>query len=166
MAVGETLDFGIWLLVAALLLLALAAAVITVRRIVLEHGGGTVECALRWLSGSAGRSGTEGSAWRPGLASYHRDELYWYRALGVLLRPTSKFARRSLTVVSRRPVSASEAGVLGSGRAVVEIDTGPPGGSSSGPRGRVELAMTPEALTGFLAWLEASPPSSHLRDIA
>jgi hypothetical protein len=30
----------------------------------------------------------------------------------------------------------------------------------------VELAMTEEALTGFLAWLEASPPGSHLQDIA
>jgi hypothetical protein len=29
-----------------------------------------------------------------------------------------------------------------------------------------ELAMTEAALTGFLSWLEASPPSSHLKDIA
>jgi len=25
--------------------------------------------------------------------------------------------------------------------------------------------MTEEALTGFLAWLEASPPGSHLSDV-
>jgi hypothetical protein len=30
----------------------------------------------------------------------------------------------------------------------------------------VELAMTEEALTGFLSWLEASPPGSHLADMA
>ena len=33
-------------------------------------------------------------------------------------------------------------------------------------REHVELAMTEQALTGFLAWLEASPPGSHLQDIA
>jgi hypothetical protein len=26
--------------------------------------------------------------------------------------------------------------------------------------------MTEEALTGFLSWLEASPPGSHLADMA
>jgi uncharacterized protein DUF2550 len=148
--VGGTLDFIIWLLVAALLLLALAAAVIAIRRFLLERGGGTIECGLR-VPADAG-------AWRQGVASYHRDELHWYRALGILLRPTRTFARRSLSVLSRRPVSPTEARVLGPGRAVVEIDTG--------SAGKVELAMTPEALTGFLAWLEASPPSSHLEDIA
>ena len=147
---GGTLDFVIWLLVAVLLLLALAAAVIALRRFLLERGGGTVECGLRVRAG--------GGAWRPGVASYHRDELYWYRALGILLRPTRTFARRSLSVLSRRPASSAEAGVLGPGRAVVEIETG--------SAGKVELAMTPEALTGFLSWLEASPPSSHLEDIA
>src|SRR5262249_20735171 len=139
-----------WLLVAVLLLLALAAAVIAIRRFLLERGGGTVECGLRVPAGSG--------AWRPGVASYHRDELYWYRALGILLRPTRTFARRSLRILSRRPASSAEAGVLGPGRVVVEIDTG--------SAGKVELAMTAEALTGFLAWLEASPPSSHLEDIA
>ena len=145
-----TLDSLIWLLVAVLLLLVLAASAIAVRRYLLERGGGTIECALRSLPGGS---------WRHGVASYHRDELHWFRALGVRLRPTSKFTRRSLAVVSRRQVSASEAGVLGSGRAVVEISAGSPGSG-------VELAMTTEALTGFLAWLEASPPSSHLEDIA
>lgn len=145
-----TLDSLIWLLVAVLLLLVLAACAIAVRRFLLERGGGTIECALRPLPGGS---------WRHGVASYRRDELHWFRALGVRLRPASKFTRRSVTVVSRREISPSEAGVLGSGRAVVEISAGP-----AGPA--VELAMTTEALTGFLSWLEASPPSSHLEDIA
>lgn len=147
---GETLDFTVWLLVAVFLLLALAAAVIAVRRFLLERGGGTIECGLRVPAGSG--------PWRPGVASYRQDDLYWYRALGVLPRPTEKLARRSLRVLSRRPASPSEAGVLGPGRTVVEMHTG--------SAGKIELAMTPEALTGFLAWLEASPPSSHLGDIS
>ena len=147
---GE-LDYSIvWLLAAALLLAVLATAVIAVRRFLLERGGGSVDCALR---------GSEsGAAWLLGVASYHRDELYWYRVLGILPRPQQVFTRRSLRVVSRRPASPAEAGVLGPGRDVVEV--------AADQAGRVELAMTPEALTGFLAWLEASPPSSHLQDIA
>ena len=47
--------------------------------------------------------------------------------------------------------------VLGVGR-VVELSTG--------DSDNVELAMTEEALTGFLSWLEASPPGSHLADMA
>lgn len=147
---GETLDSLIWLLAAVLLLAALATAVIAVRRFLLERGGGTVECALRVPGGSG--------AWRSGVASYHRDELYWYRVLGLLPRPKWVFTRRTLRVVSRRPAEPAEARLLGPGRTVVEVATD--------AVGRVELAMTPEALTGFLAWLEASPPSSHLQDIA
>lgn len=155
-----TLDSLIWLLVAVLLLLVLAACAIAFRRFMLERGGGTIECALRPLPGGS---------WRHGVASYRRDELHWFRAIGVRLRPAAKFTRRSVTVVSRREVSASEAGVLGPGRAVVEISAGPPGAGSAGPGvsgPAVELGMTTEALTGFLSWLEASPPSSHLEDIA
>jgi hypothetical protein len=62
-------------------------------------------------------------------------------------------------VVSRRPADLAEAAALGADRLVVEVSTG------SGDA-RVELAMSEEALTGFLAWLEASPPGSHLADIA
>jgi len=31
------------------------------------------------------------------------------------------------------------------------------------PSGSLEVAMSPEALTGFLAWLEAAPPGQRLR---
>jgi hypothetical protein len=65
--------------------------------------------------------------------------------------------RRSLTVKSRRPSLAAEASVLGPERVVVELSTG--------ESDNVELAMTEEALTGFLSWLEASPPGSHLGDV-
>jgi hypothetical protein len=58
-------------------------------------------------------------------------------------------------ITSRRPVAESEAGVLDPAWIVVAVTTGPPGGPT-------ELAMSDEALTGLLAWLEASPPGSHL----
>jgi hypothetical protein len=149
--VGEGLAVdAVWLFVIILVLIVVAAAALAVRRYWLERGGGTVECGLRSLSGRGG--------WRLGVVSYQRDELYWYGALGVALRPERVFPRRSVEVTSRRRVEPSEATVLDPGWIVIEVKTGLPDGP-------VELAMTDQALTGLLAWLEASPPGSHLDDL-
>ncbi|HWG02305.1 MAG TPA: DUF2550 domain-containing protein [Trebonia sp.] len=147
---GGALTDAVWLFAAFLVLVVLAAAALATRRFLLERGGGTVDCGLRRPAGTG--------AWRLGVVSYHQDELHWFGALGVLLRPEQVFPRRSLTVVSRRPSSPSEATALGPDRIVIEI--------RSGASEHVELAMTDQALTGFLAWLEASPPGSHLEEIA
>lgn len=139
----------VWLLAALLLVLVLAASALATRRYLLERGGGTVDCGLR--------SPAARGAWRLGVASYRGDELRWYGALAVRFRPEHVFHRRSLSVLSRRASLPSEATALGPEHIVVQL-------KSDG--GEVELAMTQEALTGFLAWLEASPPGSHLQDIA
>ena len=165
-----------WLFAAFLIILILAAVGIAARRFLLERGGGTVECGLRL--------GPNGS-WRLGLASYQREELNWFGALGLTMRPDVVFPRRDLTVVSRRLPTEAEAASLGPGMIVVECQlgedsgqfgpapddggTGPAGGhgpaGGPGPGGTVELAMGEEALTGLLSWLEAAPPGSHL-DVA
>jgi hypothetical protein len=145
---------GIWIFAAFLILAVLAAAALATRRYLLERGGGTVECGLRRPAGQG--------AWRLGVASYQGDELCWYDALGVLLRPDHVLHRRSLTVLSRRPSLPSEAPTLGPQRVVIEVWTQ----AAESADEHVELAMTEEALTGVLAWLEASPPGSHLHDIA
>jgi hypothetical protein len=176
---GGTLALdAIWFFAAFLVLVMLAAVVLATRRFLLERGGGTVECGLRHPAGRGN--------WRLGVAAYQQDELCWYGALGVLLRPEQVFHRRSLTVLSRRPSLPSEANVLGAEHVVVELCTRPaadypdpaavatgrpgrpsdPAGSGESDEDHVELAMTEEALTGFLAWLEAAPPGSHLQDIA
>lgn len=137
----------IWILVVAFAAVAFAVASLGARRFLLERGGGTVECGMR----------RGGGPWRLGLASYQRDELHWYRALGVLPRPAVSLPRRSLRIVSRREPEPAEARALGASRVIVEL--------GADPSSHVELAMTEQALTGFLAWLEASPPGSHLQDI-
>jgi hypothetical protein len=167
-----------WLFAAFLVILTLAAVGIAARRFLLERGGGTVECGLR--------RGPDGS-WRLGLASYRPEELWWFGALGLTMRPDVVFPRRDLTVVSRRPPTEAEAASLGPGMIVVECRLGEdsgqfgpapgqasasgrgPGqasvsgpGGAPGPGGSVELALGEEALTGLLAWLEAAPPGSHL----
>ena len=159
---GVALD-AIWLFAGFLALIVLAAAVLAIRRYLLERGGGTIDCPLRRPAGRG--------SWRLGVVSYQRDELYWYDALGVLLRPEHVFQRRMLTVLSRRNALPSEASVLGPEHIVVEICTAPSADQYRDARvetadDHVELAMTEQALTGFLSWLEASPPGSHLEDIA
>ena len=148
---------AVWIFAAVLVLIVLAAAVLASRRYLLERSGGTVECALRIPVGSG--------TWRLGVLSYQHDSLSWHGALGVLLRPEREFHRRSLSVVSRRPAEPSETVTLGADRIVVEVHVKPAADEPASPSGElVELAMTDQALTGFLAWLEASPPGSHLGD--
>ncbi len=102
---AAALELGaVWILAALLALAVAAAAGIAIRRILLERGGGTVECGLR-------RSPEQ--SWRLGLAAYQPAELRWYDAFGVLLRPRAVFARRALSVESRRPADAWEAASLG-----------------------------------------------------
>ena len=136
------LDAG-WLLVVVLVVAIACATGIAVRRNLIERGGGSVECGLRL---------GPGRRWRLGLAAYQPDELRWYPVFGIWLRPGEVFARRALSVVSRRPADPVEMTSVGSGAVVVECDTG------QGAASRIELALSEDALTGFLAWLEAAPP--------
>jgi hypothetical protein len=135
-----------WLFAAFLIILILAAVGIAARRFLLERGGGTVECGLR--------RGPNGP-WRLGVASYQREELNWFGALGLTMRPDVVFPRRDLTVVSRRLPTDAEAASLGPGMVVVECKVGE-------DTGTIELALGEEALTGLLSWLEAAPPGFHL----
>jgi hypothetical protein len=143
------LDAG-WLLVIVLVLGLACATGIAVRRTLIEHGGGSVECGLR-------RAGDR--RWRLGLAAYQPDELRWYPVFGLRLRPGEFFARRALSVVSRRPADPVEVTSVGSGAVVVECATGKVVECATGKTAeRIELALSQDALTGFLAWLEAAPP--------
>jgi hypothetical protein len=141
-----------WILLLVLAVAALVAVVLASRRILLGRTGGTVECGLR---------GTEAAPWRLGLAAYKPDQLYWFSAFGLRLRPEEAFDRRSLSVLARRPAAPAEVVSIGAGTVVVRCQTEPREGgrgeNESAPR-TVELAMSEAALTGFLAWLESSPP--------
>jgi hypothetical protein len=129
---------------AFLLIIALGAIGLAIRRMLLDRGGGTVECGLR----------RPGGTWRLGVAAYEEDELRWYGAVGVLLTPEEVLARRTLSVASRREAYPAEAALLGPGMVVVTCTAG------ETPE-MLELAMAEDALTGFLAWLESAPPGSY-----
>src|SRR5213595_1583876 len=100
---SETLALdAAWIFAVFLVVVVLAAAAIAGRRMLLDHGGGTVECGLR----------RPGGTWRLGVAAYEEDELRWYDAVGVLLTPEEVLARQTLSVTSRREAYPSEATLL------------------------------------------------------
>jgi hypothetical protein len=127
-------------------LVLLALGLLVLRRRYITRGGGTFDCSLR-LSGSGPSRG--GKGWALGIARYAGDTLEWYRVFSYALRPKRVLGRRDLQVVDRRDPQGAEAFSLLSGAVVVRC---------VGAGGPVEFAMSPDTLTGFLSWVESSPP--------
>ena len=96
------------------------------------------------------------SGWRYGIGRYRGDQLAWYPLLGLRLGPSVVVDRIDLRIVDRRAPSPAEEPVMPPQAAVLRTRLGDED---------LELAMSAEVLTGFLAWLEAIPPgrAGHLR---
>jgi hypothetical protein len=122
---------------------------LVLRRRWLGRSGGTFEASLRLRSGPTASRG-----WSLGVGRYSGERLEWFRVFSVSLRPKRVYSRGELGVESRRTPSGAEAFALYSGHVVLGCRT------DSGP---IEIAMSDNASTGFLAWLEAAPPGSDRR---
>lgn len=133
------------LITLAVLLALLIGAVLAfaARRRAIAHRGGVFDCSLRERPVPAGRG------WMLGLARYAEDTVEWHRVFSFSPRPRCQISRRGLVVLQRREPSTAEAYALLPGAVVVECRV----------QGReFELGMKEDALTGFLAWIESSPP--------
>lgn len=116
----------------------------------------------RWISRSAGtfefsvrvRSVRPGRGWVLGVGRYTGDALEWFRVFSLAPRAKLSFLRSELEYLARRDPVGAESYSLYSGHVIVSCNT---------PSGLLEVAMSPEALTGFLAWLEAAPPGQGTR---
>lgn len=126
-----------WILIVAVLVPALYLAVQATRLMAIRRPGGAVVCSLR-------QDGDE--RWRRGVVAYRTDRLCWFRSRGVGLRPDAAFERRGMQLVARHDDGKADAGQT----VVVRFETGI-------DRDPVWLAMSSDALTGMLAWLEAGP---------
>jgi hypothetical protein len=131
-----------------LLLVLLYGIALVVRRRFISRHGGTFEFSVRVRSGRAGRG------WVLGLGRYSGGDLEWFRIFSLLPRPRRVFRRSELEYVGRRDPGGVESYSLYTGHIIVTCRT---------PTGPLEVAMSPEALTGFLAWLEAAPPGQRSR---
>lgn len=90
-----------------------------------------------------------GTRWQYGVGRYAGGELRWYRSLGIATRPNRVIERRHVTVVSRRAPLQSEHQSLPPTAVVVEVVDGTTD---------LRLALGESAYTGFVSWLESSPP--------
>jgi hypothetical protein len=131
-----------------LLLIVLYGLALVLRRRWLSRNGGTFEFSVRVRPGRAGRGGGVG------VGRYTGHDLEWFRIFSLAPRPRFRYRREELEFVARRDPEGAEAFSLYSGHIVVSCRT---------PSGLLEVAMSPAALTGFLAWLEAAPPGRPRR---
>ncbi len=130
-----------------LFLLLLYGVCLVVRRRWISRYGGTFEFSVRVRSGRAGRG------WILGVGRYTGGDLEWFRIFSLSPWPRYRYRRSELAFVGRRDAEGVEAFSLYSGHIVVTCRT---------PGGLLEVAMSPDALTGFLAWLESAPPGRRL----
>ena len=136
---NELLSIEIVLLIVAWALLYLAFLTVRSRRLLGRPGG--IPLAIRG----------ENEPWRLGVGRYAGDELLWYGAFRPGRRPTRTLRRGDLEITGQRGRRPAEP-MLAVGSVVVECRVGDE---------LVSLALTGAAVTGFLSWLESSPPRSR-----
>jgi hypothetical protein len=144
--------------VVALVLLGLF--VFGLRRRLIQRSGGTFDCSLRWNARASAdaESGLpdlepSGKGWVYGVARYSGDRVEWFRVFSYAPRPRRALERSAIEVLSRRsPQGEEELALLSDAIILCCLHRGT----------RLELAMSEDALTGFLAWLEAAPPGQRV----
>lgn len=130
-------------------LLLVPVVLLGVRRRWLSRQGGLFDCSLR-LSTKA-----PGAGWALGVARYSGDNLEWFRAFSVSLRPRVIFPRSQLQAGPQREPDPIEAVVLYDQQRILSLEL---------VDGRSwEVAMSVASITGLLSWLESAPPGSRYR---
>lgn len=142
---------GITEVVALVLVVALLlpVACLGARRRWLARQGGLFDCSLRL------HTRTPGSGWVLGVARYSGDNLEWFRAFSLSLRPRVIFPRSQSQVGQQRDPDPIEAVLLYDDQRILRMELAD---------GRSwELAMSVASLTGLLSWLESAPPGARYR---
>jgi hypothetical protein len=129
----------------ALLIACVVVGWLAVRRLRLIRAGG-VDVALRRVRAAAPHS-TRG--WNLGVGRYHGDEFAWYRVISLGRWANVVLNRPELEITDRRLPGPTEEYVVPADSTILRLRDG---------QRIVEMAMTPDVLTGFLSWLEAAPP--------
>ncbi|WP_171168808.1 DUF2550 domain-containing protein [Streptomyces sp. I05A-00742] len=134
------------------LLVLLGLFVFGLRRRLIQRSGGTFDCSLRWDVPEQAAD-PAGKGWVYGVSRYSGDRIEWFRVFSYAYRPRRVLERASIEVLERRAPLGDEELALLSDAVVLRCSH----------RGTLlELAMSEDALTGFLAWLEAAPPGQRV----
>ncbi|MFF8954264.1 DUF2550 domain-containing protein [Streptomyces sp. NPDC014894] len=141
-------------------LVGIALFVFGLRRRLIQRSGGTFDCSLRWnipedpvLPDGSAAEPPSGKGWVYGVARYSGDRIMWFRVFSYAPRPRRVLERSAIEVVARRtPEGEEELALLSDAVVLGCLHRGV----------RLELAMSEDALTGFLAWLEAAPPGQRV----
>ncbi|MGK5628658.1 DUF2550 domain-containing protein [Streptomyces sp. URMC 123] len=136
------------------LLVLVGLFVFGLRRRLIQRSGGTFDCSLRWnIDVSADAPEPSGKGWVYGVARYNGDRIEWFRVFSYAPRPRRVLERSAIEVLSRRtPQGEEELALLSDAIVLGCLHRGT----------HLELAMSEDALTGFLAWLEAAPPGQRV----
>ncbi|MEU3993039.1 DUF2550 domain-containing protein [Streptomyces platensis] len=131
-------------------LVLLGLFVFGLRRRLIQRSGGTFDCSLRW---DVAENEAGGKGWIYGVARYNGDRIEWFRVFSYAPRPRHLLERSAIEVLERRtPQGEEELALLSDSFVLACRHCGT----------RLELAMSEDALTGFLAWLEAAPPGQRV----
>ncbi|MFF7242362.1 DUF2550 domain-containing protein [Embleya sp. NPDC008237] len=94
-----------------------------------------------------------GKGWVFGIARYSGDRIEWFRVFSYAPRPRRVLQRGGIHVIGRREPAGQEELALLAGAVILVCEH---------DGARIELALSDDALTGFLAWLEAAPPGQRV----
>ncbi|KPH96749.1 Protein of unknown function DUF2550 [Actinobacteria bacterium OK074] len=136
---------------AAVAVVVVGLFVFGLRRRLIQRSGGTFDCSLRWNVPE--EPDTSGKGWSYGVARYNGDRVEWYRVFSYAPRPRRTLERSAIEVAGRRDPEGEEELALLSDAVII---------TCVHQKTRLELAMSDDALTGFLAWLEAAPPGQRV----
>ncbi|CAN5270267.1 DUF2550 domain-containing protein [soil metagenome] len=124
--------------------------ILTIRRRFIARGGPTFDLSINV------RDEAEARGWALGVGRYAESHLEWFRVFSLSPRPRYRFERGQIEVDGRRIPEGKEAFALHAGHVIVAAETYSP---------VRQLAMSPDALTGMLSWLESSPPGQRSNNV-
>ena len=94
--------------------------------------------------------------WMLGLAVYGENELAWFRTFSLSWRPRYRFIRGDVLIDGRREPVGHEVHAIHAGHLIV---------GTKNASGINQFAMSANALTGLLSWLESSPPGQRVNNV-
>ncbi|MDQ3158368.1 MAG: DUF2550 domain-containing protein [Actinomycetota bacterium] len=130
--------------------LVIVVLVLTLRRRAIARSSGSFDLSINKHSEASA------SGWTLGMARYSENHLEWFRTFSFSWRPRYRFERGHIHIHDRREPEGREAFAVHAGHVIVECHT------EVGVR---QMAIGPSALTGLLAWLEASPPGHSVNNV-